>query len=147
MNLQYIFKQPFNLTTQGTDHTIDNIMIPAPTARIVMCSVLENELNKCLMSIAKQRQTLEINEEEIREAEDIEDEKEVSKADQINYMLALGGADLRKCYDALKTCITQSKSMLNDTIKCTTVHFDEIPFKELQGLLGEYIANFINTLL
>ena len=144
MSLQYIFKQPFNLTTQGTDHTIDNIMIPAPTARIVMCSVLESELNKSLMNIAQQRKSLEADAEE---AKNVEEEVEVSKADQVTFLLALGGANLQRCYDALKTCITQSKSMLNENIKCTSVHFDEIPYSELKGLLGEYISNFINTLL
>ena len=142
----YIFKEAFSVTTQGQEHTIDSIEVSAPTARIVMCSVLESELNKCLMRIAKERQSLAVDDAEVRVNEEVEVEDEISKANQISYMLALGGADLRKCYDALKTCVTQSKATIGSGLKCTSVLFDEIPYKELKGLLAEYIVNFINTL-
>jgi len=141
--MRYEFKEEWQLISHGKDNMIEFIEISAPTAKLVQCCTLEEQYNKAMLNIAKNRKQFEDDKEDKIVKDNPED---VDKAEQIGYMLMMGSADLRKCYDALKDCVTKSKSTLNGEISCSSSIYDEIPYKELKGLLGEYIVSFINTI-
>ena len=141
--MKHHFKEPFQLVSHGKDNEIEFIEIPAPTAKIVACCDLEEEINKALMHVATNREKLKIDDQNI----DPKDHEKADISEEIGYMLAMGNASLKRCYNALKDCITQSKSMLNGEIRCSASIYEEIPYKELKDLLGDYIGNFINSLL
>jgi len=139
--MKYYFNEPFMLVSHGKDNEIEFIQVPAPTARIIACCELEEEVNKALMYLANNKQDMISDETALSQKEE-----DIKISEQIGYLLSMGNASLQKCYSALRSCITQSKSLLNGDIKCTNSIYDEIPYCELKGLLGEYIANFINSL-
>ena len=142
--MRYDFNDSWELTTHGKDNAIEFIEIESPTAKIVSCcSVLEQQYNKAIMNLAKNRESFE---KEIGDIDPNLQQDEKDKAEQIGYLLTMGDADLEKCYGGLRECITKSKSTLNGDIRVSSSIYDEIPYKELKGLLGEYIVNFINTL-
>lgn len=139
--MKYYFKEPFMLTTHGKDNEIEYVEIPAPTAKILACCELEQEFNKALMFMASNKNEILGDIPTSKKKND-----DVNISEQIGYLLAMGNASLIKCYQALKKCIVDSSSKLNGEIRCSSSIYDEIPYIELKGLLGDYIENFINSL-
>jgi hypothetical protein len=152
--MRYYFKESFPLVCNGQDNDIEYIEIPAPTAEIIGCCDLEEEMNKVIAYTAKNRDQF-LGDEDVesikakndeKKAENKDEEKKVDNGEQIGYMLAMADGDLKRCYTALHGCITKTKCKLNGEIPCTPAIYRSIPYKELKGLLGEYIVNFISSL-
>lgn len=134
----YEVKEPFEYTTQGKDHVINSIEIGIPKGNLsVSLSVLEQEFWKAQLELATKQSAI-IDSDQPKPA-DIE-----IKEKEILTMLNMGGANLEKCYIALKELVTKSNSYFNEdkNLKITAVSFEEIPSREAKNLLGWYIINF-----
>jgi hypothetical protein len=145
----YEFKQPFEMTTNGQDFVISSIEVEAPTAKdSKWASYIEQALSRALVNMQKnftKEQIQEMSGEDKSKKNDTEEDK----IKGVREILALGDADMHKCFDNLKQCIACSnrKAKFNGEVDCNKIAWESIPYKELGGLLGWYIVNFTDTLV
>lgn len=150
--MKHYFLESFQLTCMGKDNEVELIDIPAPTAKIVACSTLEQLFGDSLRKMQELSTSLNKDEfqayrEKAQEEKEKSDEDDIrGKIDQVITSLAMSG-NLTKAFTSLKECLVQSKCMLNGEIRCSASIYDEIPYSELKELLGAYMVNFTNSLL
>lgn len=143
-NLIFELKNPVTVTTGGEEKEFYQINMKAPTARCAsLCSILSSQFSKSqrgMLSIIKDIDQSEQGKEEKEEGSD-----EMTGEQVLNF-LKMGGADLNKCFHALNELFPKTNATVNNgDVRATKDYTEEIPYYELERLLGEYIANFIAT--
>ena len=162
----YICTEPFEVTTHGATHMIEEIIVKAPTGRMQgLFSKLESEYNKLQKILAAEASAMlkDIDKEtadaalkilESQEKENKDDSAEAPIEERVKEFLVQvksAGFDTTSSYSILKEilCYKNSKaeivSSIGSHMDIQTGHWDDFPMKEIRNLLGFYILNFIDS--
>ena len=144
--LQYTFKSQFYVIDQGTEELIKTISISAPRGREMGCmSILERERADAIRSIMEMQKGSAPSTGDATQVKDISEVADRSKlAKETIQLLKLGGANLSKCFDAVKEAAVSAESRLNGNIKTTRQMFDLIPYDDMIEIIGAYYATFLS---
>jgi hypothetical protein len=146
------FKKPFKLGIAEWDesNTAESIHIQEPTGKMSgYLGELEQQLGFAFANSMKLSGS--ISDEQIDKAKDAKAEEkpdEETEAKTILTQLAMGNADMSKCYKLLKKCIStgSARAAINGSKIVTEDIFDCIPHTELRRVLGYFCVNFTNIL-
>jgi hypothetical protein len=141
---------------KGGELTIaKTIVVNAPTNKVLAeVSIIEQEFMKAQLNTMKTFRESVGNETFDKMIDNKPKDKKTDKEDDENTaegvatMLVSGGADLSKCYFALKTILTvkvapKSFAYVDETEPMTKEMFDDMTPNETKMILGEYISFFI----
>lgn len=166
MSETYILTESVSILTGGQNQVVGDIEIEAPTGKIQnIFSRLEAEYGKLqkIKSDEGKEQLKEMSAEQIEASfkalneskakqEDSVEVKEVSVEERMKEFfeqVRSSGFDLSNSYSLLKDILLQKNNgaqMVTESgskFKMESGHWDKLPMKEIKGLLGFYIINFI----
>lgn len=151
--------QTFNLSkpiffqNKGEEHKLDYLDIKDPTGKCrTALFQLKQYFEKAKIDLSLlQVQMTENNEEFLKEieemkakkeADEVEEESEKEKIEGALSILYSGGADVDSCTSALFAVLKLS-AQFNGEFDCYDSHFEDMDMKDIEQLLGFYIANFM----
>lgn len=164
MSETYILTKPVPITTRGQELLIEEIELQAPTGSIQnLFARLEAEYSKLQKIFADEAQAQvsamapeaiaagvkALQEVENAKAEDNGDESIDDQVAAFLNQVKSAGFNLTTSYSILRDILTQKNSGCkvitnDDEFKIESGHWDKLPMKEIKGLLGFYIVNFID---
>jgi len=150
--IDYQFKNEFSCGKADAD-MVTFITIPAPNGKMSKnTSIIEEEMGKTDLAMAKMARGFSAEvlasaeaREKTEEKKDAPKKTDEEKAKDVYESLKMWGADLDRCYNALKDCLQFGGAKYNDSMKLNRNMVDEMPLTDLRMILGLYIVNFINS--
>jgi hypothetical protein len=150
--LEIEFKKAFKTghTDWDVENTTETIQIQEPTGKMSgYLGELEQQLGFAFANAMKLSGS--ITDDQIDKAKEAKEEEKPdaeAEAKTILTQLAMGNADMSKCYKLLKKCIAtgSTRATINGSKIVNEDLFDNIPHTELRRVLGYFIVNFTNIL-
>ncbi len=151
-SIQHNLKFPVSVSVNGDVIEAQSIEIFAPTNKFFKyTNIMDTEFNISKSNAMKNLMGM-ISPEKLEELQKV-DRKNVKNTEEEytpNSLIAemlQNGANIEKCFDALKTILTSNtvdKTMcLIDTVKMKPDHFDELSVIDTKEILGKYMINFL----
>ena len=139
----------------GQDAIAETITVFAPTNKILQeISIIEQQMSIANFNSSKMlRESLgDVMFNKLISERDTTAKDEVKESDYESVLSTLysGGADVMKCFTALKSILTlrvdgKNFAMVDETERMTSSIFDNMTPNDTKALLGKYIINFITA--
>lgn len=149
----YEFCDEVKYFKDGKESVAQTLTVFAPNNKVLNeTTIIENELNRSQMKALEIMRNSFGSEQYDKMVKDKPEEKnkdkQIQTPDQIIITMSTGGADLMRCYNALKhiLCLKvdgKTFCVLDDTEKMTSNIFDDMTPKDTKIILGKYILTFL----
>lgn len=150
----YDLKMPVKIASQGKEVEAVSVEVFAPTNQVMVdVGILDFEFNKARKNAIKESTEMvkgfSIDVIEKIQSKEKDDKVEKLNSAQVVKEMSMNGADLNRCFFALKNILTAGNKekpvCLVDNEKMTAPIFDSLGYDDTKNILGEYIVSFLDT--
>jgi ribosomal protein L3 len=150
-SISHNLKFPVSVSVDGDIIEAQSVEIFAPNNKVYKeVNIIDVEFNKSRSNAIQKSMDMvkdmsESKIEQLKKMQSSEKEKTPEPSEIISEMIQ-NGADMNKCFDALKEILTKQTtkaSCLIDTVPMKKEHFDELSVIDTKEILGKYIINFL----